>query len=123
MRAASRSGTATLAAVVGYAAVAALARPFTLPADVAAGVAGATVLLVAAFTAPGDQARRASPGLRWWALLAGLVVALELTELFGGPRSSHPTLSSMAGPTLSHWPGRCAAYIAWLWLGRALARR
>jgi hypothetical protein len=113
----------TLAIVVCYAAVAGLARPFTEPADVAAAVAGVTVLVVAGLTRPDAATVRRRPvGTRWWALLAGLVVALELVELFAGDRSGHPTLSSLALPVLATWPGRSLAYALWLLLGAALAR-
>jgi hypothetical protein len=107
----------------GDAAGAGLARPFTLPADVGAGIAGVVALVVAALAAPADPPRPRPAGVRWWALLAGVALALELIELFGAPRAAHPTLSSLAGPVLAHWPGRTAAYLAWLSLGRALARR
>ncbi len=113
----------TLAIVVGYAALAGRARPFTLPADVAAAAAGVTVLAVAALTRPARADRPRPVGMRWWALLAGLVVALELVELFAGGRGSHPTLSSLAAPLLAAWIGRSLAYALWLLFGVSLARR
>jgi hypothetical protein len=109
---------------VAYAALAGLARPFTLPADVAAAVAGVAVLAAAALAGPAPgEAWPWPPGLRWWVVLTVVLVGLELAELFGGPRPSHPTLSSLSGPLLGHWAGRAAVYLAWLWLGRMLARR
>jgi putative Ca2+/H+ antiporter (TMEM165/GDT1 family) len=113
----------TLTIVVGYAAVAGLARPFTVPADLAAAVAGVTVLAMAAFTRPNRPARSRPAGVRWWALLAALVVALELAELFAGDRGHHPTLSSLAAPVLAAWLGRSIGYALWLLFGVALARR
>ncbi|HEX3908578.1 MAG TPA: hypothetical protein VHW92_11670 [Mycobacteriales bacterium] len=113
----------TLTIVVGYAAVAGLARPFTVAADVAAAIAGVTVLVVAALTRSTGPARPRPAGARWWALLAGLVVVVELVELFAGDRGSHPTLSSLAAPVLAAWLGRSVAYALWLLFGVALARR
>ena len=119
-----RAGTALWPAVaVGYAVVAGLARPFTLPADVAAAVAGMTVLLVAAFAGETEPPRPRPVGAGWWAALVALVAVVELVEFSGGPRGAHPTLSSLAAAPLAHWPGRSAAYAAWLLLGCALARR
>jgi hypothetical protein len=114
---------ATLTVVVGYAAIAGLARPFTLPADLAAAVAGTAVLVMARLAGPAVPGRPRPSGAGWWALLAGTVVVLELVEFFGGARASHPTLSSLVGPALACWPARSAAYAGWLWFGRALARR
>jgi hypothetical protein len=113
----------TLLVVISYAAIAGLARPFTLPADLAAAVAGTAILVIALLAAPAEPVRPRQTGAGWWRLLAGMVVVLELVEFFGGSRGSHPTLSSLAAPVLGHWPGRSAAYALWLLLGRALARR
>jgi hypothetical protein len=68
------------------------------------------------------EAERAE-GLVVWALLAGALAGWQLLAYFREPRSEHPTLSSMADAALSANPVRALAFVGWLAVAAALARR
>lgn len=110
-------------------------RPFTVPAEVLTFVPGLLVLLVtlrrrAEPSDPGVAAadvaavRGLKRSTRWlpWIFVVAALCALELTELFAQPRSSHPTLSSVTNTLLGNHPGRFVGYAIWLALGWALIR-
>jgi hypothetical protein len=130
-------------AVLAWAWWATSLRPFTWPARVAIA-APALVVLGDAFRRRGGrlrlgvwlaalhQALTSPPPWRPAGLLAGGVVwaglvaavaAWELVALFGSPRTSHPTLSSISGPVLAVHPARFLAFLLWLTLGWDLLRR
>jgi hypothetical protein len=134
---------AACAGVVAWAWWATSLRPFTWPARVAISVP-VLVVLGDAFRRSGDRLhlvvwlarwrqgltsspRSRPPGLRAgstvWAALIAAIAAWELVALFGSPRASHPTLSSISGPILAVHPARFLAFLLWLALGRDLLRR
>ena len=130
---ARRRTVAPVALLVGaaaYAGVVAATRPFTLAADLAAALplavgAGWTVVTLVrrrAGTAVAGPVLRWRAALPWVALLAALV-AFELYCFFGGPRPTHPTLSSFTDD-LDRWrAAKAALALGWLALGRELVRR
>ena len=96
---------------------------FTAPALVA--VMGAAALAVA--SAPWPRRRRSEApappgGHRAWLLVLGALLGWELLAFSLSPRSTHPTLSSMADTALGPRPVEAAAFMAWLAVGRRLAR-
>lgn len=64
--------------------------------------------------------RRASIGP--WPVLLGALLVWELAAFSLSPRATHPTLSSIADAALGPRPIEAAAFVAWLALGRRLAR-
>lgn len=112
------------ALIVAYAAVAASFRPLTLPAAIAVLLAGAVLIAVMArHRVP--LRRMLNPGRAAlpWAVLALLVAGWELTALFWGNDSAHPTLSLLLDPVLDTYIGRLVGYLAWLAVGRWLVTR
>jgi len=64
--------------------------------------------------AVGDTSLRRS-GTVAWLLAGGLVLAVELWELFHSPRRLYPTLSSLANEVVGpgHRVGRAVAFVLW----------
>lgn len=58
-----------------------------------------------------------------WLSLLVVATALELVELAGRPRRAHPTVSSIADGLLAHHSLKALAFLVWLALGWAQARR
>jgi NADH:ubiquinone oxidoreductase subunit 6 (subunit J) len=108
--------------------------PFTTSADILTAlpivvVAVAAVVLARRRSLAGatlaSEHRPAETTRGWWvwALLLGLVVAWELVMLFGMPRSSHPTLSSVE-VSITRWQStKALVAAAWLALGAFLVTR
>lgn len=112
------------ALIVVYAAVAAIFSPLTLPAAVAILVAGA--MLIAVIARQGVPPKRVDIPRRAalpWVVLALLVAGWELTALFWGNDSAHPTLSLLLDPVLDTYIGRLVGYLGWLAAGRWLVTR
>lgn len=63
----------------------------------------------------GQDATLRSQGIVSWMLAVGFVIAVELWELFHGPRSLYPTLSSMANDVIGpdHRAARAVAFVCW----------
>ena len=119
---------AAVAAVVLYAWWASALRPFSWAALVA--VVGAGVAAVALGARRRDAPGSATPppslgvaGALGWVALWGALAAWELAAYVQHPRGDHPTLSSLADDVLGSHPARALAFLAWLALGAALARR
>ena len=112
-----------VAAVVAYALVAALCRPLTTPALVAVLLVGVPLCAVGVRRRP----RRAPPAGRRsaavWLSLGGLAGAFELAVRLGPDDAAHPTLSTLADPALSTYPGRVLGYLLWLGAGAWLVSR
>jgi hypothetical protein len=125
-------------AVLAYAVLLASTRPFTVPADAltAVGLAAGVGLLVVRLamgatsdhpsrgtgsgtTAPLDR-RRGS----WlpWAVLVAVATGWELFCYFGGPRTAHPTLSSIYDLAAGYRWLKAVIVVAWLALGWELVR-
>ncbi len=118
-----RRRAAVVGATVAYALLAALCRPLTGPALVAVLVAGLPLCWIGVRRRP----RRAGPvGRRSaavWLGLAASAVAFELALWLGPDDEAHPTLSTLADPVLSTYPGRVLGYLLWLGSGLWLASR
>lgn len=115
------------AAIVGYALLAALARPLTVPAAVAVLVPGGVLLALRARRPVRPRAALPRPAVLVWAVLAAAAAGWELVA-FGWapgqpPDADHPTLSLLLDPVLDTYPGRLAAYVVWLAAGRWLVTR
>ncbi|HET6529007.1 MAG TPA: hypothetical protein VFH03_00110 [Actinoplanes sp.] len=112
-----------VAAVVVYALVAAGCRPLTTPALVAVLAVGLPLCWLGVRRRP----RRAEPvGRRSaavWFGVGGLAGAYELGLWLGPDDAAHPTLSTLADPVLSTYPGRIVGYLLWIGLGVWLVRR
>ena len=115
------------AGTVAFAWAASGVRTFTRPAEALIGVAIAVTFALATVTRPSlSPLTSASLRLRsasgWLGALLALI-AWELVELVQSPRTSHPTLSSLAEQAMSTHPARFVGVLLWLALGGALARR
>ena len=115
-------------------------RPFTLRATTFTFSAAAAIVALGAFSSRGGglrsggietrSARTGATGLgRWgssaWVLAVAFAVAVELWELFHLPRSSYPTLSSIANAVIGpgHRVGRALAFVCWALCGLVLSAR
>jgi hypothetical protein len=118
-----RRGAAVIAAVLAYALVAAVCRPLTGAALGAVLVAGAPLCWVGVRYRP----RRAEPvgnrSAAMWLGLGGLAAAFELGVRLGPDDAAHPTLSTLADPVLSTYPGRVLGYLLWIGVGLWLVSR
>jgi hypothetical protein len=106
-------------------------RPFGLESSVVTFSVAAAVLAMGAVS---DRRRSLAPyraedhmvgrvqdaalrprGTVSWMLAVGFVVAVELWELFHGPRSLYPTLSSIANDVIGpgHRAARAMAFVCW----------
>ena len=114
---------AIIGAIVAYALSAALCRPLTGPALGAVLIAGAPLCWLGVRRRP----RRARPvGARSaavWLGLGGLAAAVELGLWLGPDDPAHPTLSTLADPVLSTYPGRVLGYLLWVGSGVWLVSR
>jgi hypothetical protein len=118
-----RRRAAVVGLVVAYAVLAAACRPLTGPALIAVLAAGAPLCWLGVRRRP----RQATPvGARstavWLGLLA-LGVAFELGLRLGPDDLTHPTLSTLADPVLSTYPGRVLGYGLWVGSGVWLVSR
>jgi hypothetical protein len=106
----------------------ALARPFTVAADMVVTVGIVTLVAVAAWQRlhpiPPPIARRPAaaseiPQAHWgfWITALLLVGGWELFCYAGAPRSAHPTLSSLVDALTVHPVGRGLAFLGWLAFG------
>ena len=113
------------AAIVGYAALAALARPLTLPAVVAVLLPGLALLTLAARrpARPVRPVRPRAPAVILWTAMTLLVVGWEATAWVWGNDYEHPTLSLLLDPVLDTYPGRVVGWVGWLAAGRWLVTR
>lgn len=111
------------AAIVGYALLAALARPLTGAAAAAVLVAGAVLLAVRARRPVRTHAAVSRSAVLVWATLAVAAGCWELVAFGWGNDAGHPTLSLLLDPVLDTYPARVAAYALWLAAGRWLVTR
>lgn len=115
-----------LGVMVAYSWWAAGVRPFTSTADVAVAVPGGLITLAAGWQLL--RSRQAVPGrgrVQWrpWAALVLALFVLEMFEYLESPRSSHPTMSSIADDIMGTHAGRAAMFVGWLLMGGWLLRR
>jgi hypothetical protein len=62
-------------------------------------------------------------GVGRWALVAALAAGWQIAAYLQHPRDDHPTLSSLTNAALDSQAARAAAFVAWLAVTAALARR
>lgn len=97
---------------------------FTTPALVAVMAAASPVVGSAWWLRhrhpPGPTGGVAS---RPWLVVLGALLVWEVAAFSGSPRSTHPTLSSIADAALGPRPLEAAAFVAWLAIGWRLAHR
>lgn len=118
---AARLGAA--AAILGYALVAALCRPLTTPALAAVLLAGVPLMWIGVRRRPRRTAPAGRRSVALWLGIGALATAFELAVFLGPDDAAHPTLSTLADPLLSTYPGRVAGYLAWIGSGVWLASR
>jgi len=113
--------------VILYSWLATYWRPFTDGIDVAVAIPALAISVIAWLRSRAKRARRGSSvaptwtdGLPWIALLA-LLSGLEIASYLSSPRRSHPTVSSLADPTMGVHPGRAGLFAVWLAVGLYLA--
>ncbi|WP_298211688.1 hypothetical protein [Ferrimicrobium sp.] len=96
---------------------------FTRRAEVLTGVVIVVVIVVFFRRVQREQSRSFDLVAVWtWSVMALVVLAFELFNLFGGPRPSHPTISSIVNGVLGYGAeARVVLFLAWLGLGIWLA--
>jgi hypothetical protein len=108
--------------------LAAGSRPFTLSADLETGFGLAGVVIIGLTTlrlrpTPKDtfaDVAGTPPGRRSlvaWGTLASALVIFELVNYFAGPRSTHPTVSSLLDVLAGHEVLRGLLFATWLGAG------
>jgi hypothetical protein len=110
-------------ALIGYAGLAGLCRPLTLPAAVAVAVPAIVLVVLDAHRRPPPRValgrRHAAP----WTVLTVLFATWEASAALWGNDGAHPTLSLLLDPVLATYPGRVAGWLTWLAVGRWLVTR
>jgi len=97
---------------------------FTVPALAAVMGAGGLTVALGSLRRPRDSpSPRARGALGPWLVVLGALLAWELVAFSLSPRSTHPTLSSIADAALGPRPVEAAAFVVWVALGWRLARR
>jgi len=108
---------------MAYALLAAACRPLSGPALIAVLAAGAPLCWLGVRHRPRQAPPvRARTAAVWLGLLA-LGVAFELGLWLGPDDLAHPTLSTLADPVLSTYPGRVLGYCLWVGSGVWLVSR
>ena len=110
-------------AVIGYALVAAAARPLTGPAVAAVLLPGGVLLVAGLRRTPGRRRRVGRRAAVTWLALGVLFCLWELGAFLAGNDEADPTFSILADPVLATWPGRVAGYLLWLGTGAWLVTR
>lgn len=122
-----------LVPMAAYAWFASATRPFTTAADVTTAVPLVALAVVYVLQLvrpdgrpwerlPADQPPAGGAAAPWIAL-AVVLAASEGASFFAGPRSSHPTLSSLSDTVFRWHAAKAAAYGCWLWLSWYFVRR
>jgi hypothetical protein len=110
-------------ALIGYAALAGLCRPLTLPAAAAVALAAIVLIVLDAHRRPPPRVALGRRHVAPWAALMALFAAWEATATLWGNDSAHPTLSLLLDPVLATYPGRVVGWLTWLGVGRWLVTR
>jgi hypothetical protein len=123
-------------AAAAYAWLLAGTTPFTVGADATTAVALVAIVVTAiaqrlsppeAPPRPWDRLPADRPpgvgSAHSWAALVAVVVAWELFSYLAGPRSAHPTLSSIEGAVARWHATKAVVVLGWLALGAYLVRR
>jgi hypothetical protein len=120
--AASRTLVVTVA-MIGYALLAAFARPLTLPSVATVLVPGGALLWWGVRRIPIRTIRVSRTTAATWIGLGLVFCAWELVAFYSGNDAAHPTLSLLTDPVLATYPGRVAGYLLWLRVGAWLVTR
>jgi ferric-dicitrate binding protein FerR (iron transport regulator) len=118
-----RRRAAVIGAVVAYALLAAVCRPLTDPALGAVLVAGVPLCWLGVRRRPRHARSVGRRSAAVWLGLGGLAAAFELALWLGPDDAAHPTLSTLADPVLSTYPGRVLGYLLWVGSGVWLVSR
>jgi hypothetical protein len=114
---------ATVASIAGYASVAALCRPLTGPALLAVLAAGVPLFWLGVSRPPRLNPPVGTRSAAVWLGIGFAVGAFELGLRLGPNDLAHPTLSTLADPMFSTYPGRVLGYLLWLGAGAWLVSR
>ncbi|MDG4820634.1 hypothetical protein O7635_02055 [Asanoa sp. WMMD1127] len=109
--------------IVGYAALAAVARPLTLPASFTVLVPGLALVVWGTRRIPNRTHRTTRATVATWFTLLGLFCVWELVAFGWGNDQGHPTLSLAFDPVLENYPARVIGYVIWLSTGAWVATR
>ncbi|MGH3934698.1 MAG: hypothetical protein ACRDS1_06935 [Pseudonocardiaceae bacterium] len=113
------------AASVGYALIAAVFEPLTVPATVAVLVPGVLLLAlrVRRPVRPLPAGAVSPAAVTLWLALVAAGGGWWLVAFLWGNDPEHPTLSLLLDPVLDTYPARVLGYAAWLAAGRWLVTR
>jgi len=114
---------AIIGAIGGYALLAALCRPLTGSALVAVLVAGTPLFWFGVRNRPRFARPVGARSAAVWLGVGGVTAACELGLWLGPNDRTHPTLSTLADPALSTYPGRVLGYLLWVSVGAWLVSR
>lgn len=128
---ASTGALATVALVVGYAALASLTEPLTGAAALAVAVPCAVVLLLLRRPSRGEAVVAGQPVCRTAALWVALAVSAAAWELaawlqqpaYDVATADHPTVSVLLDPVTDDGLSRFVVWGCWLYAGYRLVRR
>ena len=111
--------------IVGYALIAAVFKPLTVPAAVAVLIPGVLLLVLRATrpVRPLPSSAVSSGTVALWLALAASGAAWWLVAFLWGNDPQHPTLSLLLDPVLETYPARVLGYALWLAAGRWLVAR
>ncbi len=112
-----------VAGITGYALLAALCRPLTAPALAAVLLVGVPLFWYGARRRPTAARPAGARSAAVWLGVGGVAGAYELALWLGPDDAAHPTLSTLADPVLSGYPGRVLGYLLWIGLGAWLVSR
>ncbi|GIF73247.1 hypothetical protein [Asanoa siamensis] len=114
---------AVVVMIVGYALVAAIARPLTLPASFTVLVPGLALIVWGTRRVPNRTVHTTRSTVAIWFTLLGLFCVWELVAFGWGNDQAHPTLSLAFDPVLENYPARVVGYVIWLSTGAWVATR
>jgi hypothetical protein len=106
-----------------YAAVAALARPLTIPSTFTVLLSGVAIVVHGVRRRPTTVVRTTGVTVATWIGLGLVFCGWELVAYYWGNDAAHPTLSLLADPVLDTYAGRLAGYLLWLGTGAWLVNR
>lgn len=109
--------------IAGYALLAAVARPLTLPASFTVLAPGLALVIWGSRRVPKRTATTTRSTVTTWFVLLGLFCVWEVVAFAWGNDQAHPTLSLAFDPVLENYPARALGYVIWLSTGAWVASR
>ncbi len=109
--------------IAGYALLAAVARPLTLPASFTVLVPGLALIIWGSRRTPKRTVTTTRLTVTTWFVLLGLFCIWEVVAFAWGNDQAHPTLSLAFDPALENYPARVLGYVIWLSTGAWVANR